>query len=76
LGGRAEAVRIVVHECELSLQAARRDWIQKDLKFPIFKEARVTEDPADRYQFFIIIMNEEDLTALRLKYPEGTFKNL
>ncbi len=71
-------MRIVVHECDLPIAHARRDWIENDLKFPIFKEARVTNDvfPYDRYQFFIIIINDEDVTALRLKYPEGTFKNL
>jgi hypothetical protein len=72
-------MRIIVHECELSLRAARKEWIQEDLKFPIFKETQVTADGTcayDRYRFFIIIMNEEDLSALCLKYPAGTFKNL
>jgi hypothetical protein len=71
-------VRIVIYECEQHLAIEKRGWIQNDLKIQIFKEdIHVRDFPSDDvHRFFLIVMNDEDLSALTLSYPVGTFKIL
>ena len=67
-------MRVLVHECRQDEIAQRRDWIQTDLRLPIFKEESARD--GDTHIFYMIAMEEEEITALNLKYPPGTFKNV
>lgn len=70
-------MKIIVHECLRHEKLERREWITKELKLPIHKEEEYHPNALiDICFFYIVVMNEEDLSHLRLKYPVGTFKNL
>jgi hypothetical protein len=79
-GARTKTLKVIVHACHPALKDVRKKWIEEEIKLPIFKEetaSGVGDDPlAVEYRFYLVVMHEEDLSALQLKYPAATFKNL
>lgn len=73
-------MKLLVYECQKFEADAKREWLIKEIGLPIFKEHSRTGVAfafitTEIYQFVLIVMNEEEESYLKLKYPPDTFKD-